>query len=102
MDRHISKLAIVILANGSMRCGDGSASHGAVEDYRILLLMLLTAEEFLTQLNTDFRVSHNFEITWTIERDSAIFLDLNMFKGAGWLRCGLLDSMTYAKAMTRA
>ena len=57
------------------------------------------AEEFLTQLNTDFRVSHNFEITWTIERDSAIFLDLNMFKGAGWLRCGLLDSMTYAKAI---
>jgi hypothetical protein len=40
MDRPISKLAIVILANGSMRCGDGSASHGAVEDYRIVLLML--------------------------------------------------------------
>ena len=56
------------------------------------------AEEFLYKLNTDFR-QYNFQITWEISGDSTVFLDLKLFKGAGWLRSSLLDTATFAKAI---
>jgi hypothetical protein len=54
------------------------------------------AEQFLLRLDTQFR-DRNFRITWDITGDSTIFLDLKIFKGAGWLRSELLDTATYAK-----
>ena len=47
-------------------------------------------------LNTKFRYA-NFEITWTIDGKSTVFLDLTIFKGAGWLRTTYLDTATFAK-----
>jgi hypothetical protein len=55
------------------------------------------AECFLTGLATDFADSHGFHITFSIDNDSTIFLDIRLFKGARWMRTGLLDSETYAK-----
>ena len=47
---------------------------------------------------TGFHNLHeNFEITWTVEGNSTVFLDLKIFKGAGWLRSSYLDTATFAK-----
>ena len=54
------------------------------------------AEQFMHDLNTKFRYA-NFEITWTIDGKSTVFLDLTIFKGAGWLRTTYLDTATFAK-----
>ena len=54
------------------------------------------AEQFLHTLNSKFRYA-NFEITWTINDYSTVFLDLTIFKGAGWLHTSYLDTTTFAK-----
>ena len=40
------------------------------------------AEQFMHDLNTKFRYA-NFEITWTIDGKSTVFLDLTIFKNPG-------------------
>ena len=57
---------------------------------------IFRAEQFLHDLNSKFRDA-NFEITWTINDYSTVFLDLTIFKGAGWLRTSYLDTTTFAK-----
>ena len=56
------------------------------------------AEQFLHTLNSKFRYA-NFEITWTINDYSTVFLDLTIFKGAGWLHTSYLDTQQHSQSI---
>ena len=68
--------------------GPGSTSRNKEGDWR----------DVDRKPNTDFR-QYNFQITWEISGNSTVFLDLKLFKGAGWLRSSLLDMAIFAKAI---
>jgi hypothetical protein len=43
----------------------------------------------------------NLELTWSVSDHMAVFLDLEIFKGAGWRNTSLLDSRCFQKATNR-
>ena len=43
----------------------------------------------------------NLAFTWDVDSKLAVFLDLEVFKGPGWRRSGLLDTRCFQKATNK-